>query len=150
MALLNVGMPGVGLGGIFYLLAALAMPFVELGRSLRARLAGVRRPRAERRWGLALRQATLAAAVLVAAWAAGLAIARWRPADVPPAVAPTAGAPAVLSRPSPVRAGTVAFGVALLAVVVGAVEMLSAWRPAAARATAPSAPRPRRRAEEAA
>jgi hypothetical protein len=121
MALLNVGMPGVGLGGIFYLVAALAMPVVEAARALRARVAGARRPRAARRWGLALRQAAIALATLGATWGAGLGIARWRPAERPVTVAHVETA--AVAAP-PMRAGTLLLGGLLLVVVLGAVELL--------------------------
>jgi hypothetical protein len=34
---MNAGLPGVGIGGLFYLLCALLMPFVELGRTFAGR-----------------------------------------------------------------------------------------------------------------
>ena len=34
---MNAGLPGVGIGGLFYLLCALCMPFVELGRTFAGR-----------------------------------------------------------------------------------------------------------------
>lgn len=120
MALLNVGMPGVGLGGIFYLAGALAMPFVELARSVRARLGGTTRPAAERRWRLALTQASIALAVLGTGWLVGLAIARWRPTSV----ARASDGVATAASASPLRWSTLALGVALLIVVLGAVELL--------------------------
>src|SRR4051794_27789627 len=119
MALLNVGMPGVGLGGIFYLVGALAMPFVEIGRAMRARLAGERRPRDARRWALALRQSSLAVGVLGAAWVAGLAIGRLRALGSGPERA-TAGARSSIAA-SPLRVSTLLFGVLLLVVVLGGV-----------------------------
>jgi len=65
----NVGLPGTGLAGLFYLLAALWMPCHELGRTLR----GERDPA---RWRCALTQASLAlgiiAAIVATAWVIGL------------------------------------------------------------------------------
>jgi hypothetical protein len=126
MALLNVGMPGVGLGGIFYLLAALAMPVVEAARAVDAWLAGMRRPQRARRWGLALRQAALALGVLGAAWLTGLAIARGVPATrvVRQDSAGEVVSGTVVARKSPIRTGTLAFGAGLLVVVLGSVELL--------------------------
>jgi hypothetical protein len=120
MALLNVGMPGVGLGGIFYVVAALAMPFVESGRALRARLTGAPRHHASRRWGLVLRQAALAVGVLGGAWAMGLAIVRLQHATParPIAEVATAGARA------PLHIGTLALGLVLLTLVLGVVEAM--------------------------
>lgn len=54
---MNVGLPGLGLSGLFFTLCALAMPFVELGRTLRRR--GSRE-----RWRRALQQFGLAAAMV--------------------------------------------------------------------------------------
>jgi hypothetical protein len=58
---MNVGLPGSGIGGAFYLLSALCMPIVALVRQLRSRPAG---------WGGALRQAAMAVGIV-----AGLAMA---------------------------------------------------------------------------
>lgn len=118
--LLNVGMPGVGLGGIFYVVGALAMPFVELARATRARLAGTPRTARDRRWGLALRQAAIALAVLAGAWAIGLGIVRLQRVAVVAPTAPIAGSAATRA---PVRAGTLALGAGLLAFVLVAIEL---------------------------
>ena len=64
---MTAGLPGVGIGGIFYLASALLMPF----RSLWAVLDG--RPH-EARWRVALRQAAIAGGSLGALWATGLAL----------------------------------------------------------------------------
>ena len=61
---MTVGLPGVGLGGIFYLLGALLMPFRELIRVARGHPA-------EGRVALVMRQAAIAAAILAALWATG-------------------------------------------------------------------------------
>ena len=58
---MNAGLPGTGLGGLFYLLAALWMPFHELVRTLLGR-------RSETRWVSILVQSALALAMGVAAW----------------------------------------------------------------------------------
>jgi hypothetical protein len=64
---MTVGLPGVGIGGIFYLASALLMPV----RSLVAVLTG----RAEEaRWPVALRQAALAISILCALTATGWAL----------------------------------------------------------------------------
>ncbi|MBX2998763.1 MAG: hypothetical protein KF893_09665 [Caldilineaceae bacterium] len=46
---MNVGLPGTGLGGLFYLLAALIMPFVEIVQTVRGRSSRTR-------WWLVARQ----------------------------------------------------------------------------------------------
>ena len=66
---MHIGLPGTGLAGLFYLLAALWMPCHELGRTLRGE-------RDAARWHRALAQAGLAlgiiAAIAATAWAFGL------------------------------------------------------------------------------
>jgi hypothetical protein len=52
---MNPGLPGLGIGGLFYLVSALLMPVWALVRSVRGEPA---------RWGLAWRQAAMAAAIL--------------------------------------------------------------------------------------
>ena len=66
---MNVGLPGTGLGGLFYLLTALLMPLVELIQTLRGRTAW-------RRWLVALQQAGLAAGILSGLWATGFLLRR--------------------------------------------------------------------------
>jgi hypothetical protein len=60
---MTVGLPGVGLGGIFYLLSAALMPVRELVRA-------VRRERPSR-WSLVLRQTAMTAGILGALWLTG-------------------------------------------------------------------------------
>ena len=60
---MTVGLPGVGLGGIFYLLSAALMPVRELVRA-------VRRDRPSR-WSLVWRQTTMVAAIVAALWLTG-------------------------------------------------------------------------------
>jgi hypothetical protein len=54
---MTVGLPGTGIGGFFYILCALWMPFHELYRKLR-------RPDEPRRWRLAFTQFSIAASIL--------------------------------------------------------------------------------------
>jgi hypothetical protein len=56
------GLPGTGVGGIFYLLLAVAMPFVELFRTLRGK-------GSIRRWGFIAVQLTLVVWIFVVIWA---------------------------------------------------------------------------------
>lgn len=87
---MTAGLPGVGIGGIFYLASALLMPVHSLVATLTGR-------RHEARWALALRQSGLALAILGALWATGWAIG-WivSPVAAPAIVAAGAGAaPAV-------------------------------------------------------
>ena len=59
---MNVGLPGAGIAGLFYLLAALAMPLRELGRALRGRSSA-------RRWRAVAVQTGLALGIIAAIWA---------------------------------------------------------------------------------
>ncbi len=62
----NAGLPGTGLGGLMYIVLALAMPFFELLQTVRGRSSLAR-------WKLVLRQTAIALGVVVAvvitAWA---------------------------------------------------------------------------------
>lgn len=64
---MTAGLPGVGIGGIFYLASAIVMPV----RSLYAVLTGRAH---EARWRIALQQAAIAGGILVALWMTGLAL----------------------------------------------------------------------------
>jgi hypothetical protein len=64
---MNAGLPGTGLGGLFYLLLAFAMPLVELVRTLRGR--GSRE-----RWRLALTQCAIATGIVAATVAVVVAV----------------------------------------------------------------------------
>jgi hypothetical protein len=64
---MTAGLPGVGIGGIFYLASAIMMPM----RSLYAVLTGRAH---EARWRVAVQQATIAGGILVALWMTGLAL----------------------------------------------------------------------------
>ena len=56
---MNAGLPGVGIGGLFYLLCALLMPFIELGRTFAGRSS-------RERWRSVLRQFVMALAMVAA------------------------------------------------------------------------------------
>ena len=73
---MTAGLPGVGIGGIFYLVSALLMPLRSLVAVLRGRAH-------EARWPIALRQAALAGGILGALWLTGLALG-WVIAHVVP------------------------------------------------------------------
>jgi hypothetical protein len=64
---MTVGLPGVGIGGIFYLASAIMMP-------VRSFLATVTGRAHEARWRVALHQAGIAVGILLALWATGLAL----------------------------------------------------------------------------
>ena len=60
---MTVGLPGVGLGGIFYIVSAALMPVRELVRAARRE----RPPR----WSLVWKQTTMVAGILAALWLTG-------------------------------------------------------------------------------
>jgi hypothetical protein len=66
---MTAGLPGAGIGGIFYLASALFMPVREL-------IAKIADPRAPRRWSLAFRQAGIAGGIMLALGATGWALAQ--------------------------------------------------------------------------
>ena len=89
---MTAGLPGVGIGGIFYLASAIMMPV----RSVVAIVTGRAH---EARWRVALQQAAIAAGILVALWLTGLALG-WIVATVFPHASITS---AVGAAPSQVR-----------------------------------------------
>jgi hypothetical protein len=74
---MTAGIPGVGIGGIFYLASALLMPFRSLVATIRGR---------EARWPVALRQALIALATITVVgatlWVIGWLSAIFSPAPV--------------------------------------------------------------------
>jgi len=64
---MTTGLPSAGIGGFFYLIGALAMPFKELATM-------VFQPDKPRKWRLAMRQAGIAVCILVGLWLTGLGL----------------------------------------------------------------------------
>lgn len=62
---MNAGLPGTGIGGIFYLLSALLMPLFEVVNTLRGRSSWSR-------WGLLFKQLVMAGGIIAGMWALGL------------------------------------------------------------------------------
>lgn len=62
---MNAGLPGTGIGGIFYLLSALLMPLFEVVNTLRGKSNWAR-------WALLLKQLAMAAGIIAGMWALGL------------------------------------------------------------------------------
>ena len=56
---MTAGLPGVGIGGLFYLISALLMPFVELVRTVRGRSSLAR-------WAVVARQFAMAVVMVLA------------------------------------------------------------------------------------
>jgi len=66
---MNAGMPGTGLGGLFYVLLALAMPLLEVVRTVQGRSSA-------ERWRLALTQAGIALGIVAAMAAVVVGVGR--------------------------------------------------------------------------
>lgn len=64
---MNAGLPGTGLGGLFYLVSALAMILFELVASLRGQSS-------QQRWRLVIRQALIATTIIIGISLTGLAL----------------------------------------------------------------------------
>ncbi len=62
---MTAGLPGTGIGGVFYLLSALCMPIIEIVMTLRGESSFAR-------WLLVLRQLSIGATILGAMWLLGL------------------------------------------------------------------------------
>ncbi len=73
---MNVGLPGTGIGGLFYLVTALCMPLLELARTLWRGQLDVHR------WRVAWLQASLAGAILGGMYATAWTIHRLAPVSV--------------------------------------------------------------------
>jgi hypothetical protein len=124
---MTAGLPGVGIGGIFYLASALLMPVRALVSQLRGE-----RPRG----GLALGKAAMAASMLGALWAGGWLLGRLLRAHAPAAVASATGT--ALPAANVVKVSALALSLGTLAVVLVAVQVarLVVVRPARARSDA--------------
>jgi hypothetical protein len=72
---MTVGIPGVGFGGIFYLIGALVMPIREAVKTVRGE-SNVER------WAVVATQWSLAAGILVALWGTGWVLGHVLPAAV--------------------------------------------------------------------
>lgn len=115
---MTAGLPGVGIGGIFYLASALLMPFRSLVAVLRGRAD-------EARWPMALRQSALAGGILGAIWLTGLALGWVIVHAVPDAarVIAARGRSATEVR-SVVRMSALALSLGTLAAVLALVQLL--------------------------
>jgi hypothetical protein len=62
---MTAGLPGTGIGGVFYLLSALVMPFSELAKTVRGRSSWSR-------WALVIRQFGMAVGIVTGMWLLGV------------------------------------------------------------------------------
>jgi hypothetical protein len=116
---MTVGIPGAGIGGLFYILSALAAPLREVVALARRDASASPESRAidRVRRRLALRQGAIAVGILAALWATGTLLGRLLAAGTRVAAAQAAGVQRVL----PASALAVTFG--SLAVVLLAVQV---------------------------
>ena len=118
---MNVGLPGTGVGGLFYLLSALLMPVRETYGRLRSR-AG------PGGWRLVLKQGALAGGILAGMWVTG-----WLLGRVLAVVPPVAGSGALAPTHNVLRFAALFLGLATLGVVLLGVELLRLWLPRPSR-----------------
>ena len=121
---MTAGLPGVGIGGIFYLVSALLMPVRSLGAVALGRADEVR-------WSTALRQAGLAALILAVLWLTGWALGWIVVHLVPEAtrIVTSGGRPAVEVR-SVVRTSALVLSLGTLSAVLALVQVLRIVLPA--------------------
>ncbi|MBI4545479.1 MAG: tetratricopeptide repeat protein, partial [Gemmatimonadetes bacterium] len=117
---MSVGLPGAGIGGVFYLVSALVMPVREAGRALRGDVAA-------HRWRVVLRQVGMAAGVIAAIWAVGWllgVVLGPRPAAASLGSLGSAGAGAPAEVRNVLRMAALIFTFGTLAAVLIAVQVL--------------------------
>ncbi len=129
---MSVGLPGTGVGGLFYLVSALCMPFREAYRAATGRSDARSRD-------LVVRQTLIALGVLGGIWLAGWLIGLVL-SHVPVVAAAINAVPSLAGRSSNLlKITSFVLAFATLIAVVGAVEILGAvrrWR--APRAVPPA------------
>lgn len=119
---MTAGLPGVGIGGIFYLASAIMMPM----RSLVATVTGRAH---EARWRVALQQASIAVGILVALWATGLALGWVIATAAPHPLAASAAGTAPERVRNVVRTSALLLSFGTLAVVLTLVQLLRVLLP---------------------
>jgi hypothetical protein len=114
---MTAGLPGVGIGGIFYLASAIMMPF----RSLYAMATGRAH---DARWRVALRQAAIAGGILGVLWLTGLALGWVLATVVPHAMIASGGGAAPEHVWNVVRTSALLLSFGTLAAVLLVVQLL--------------------------
>ena len=69
------GLPGTGIGGIFYLLSAVCMPIREIPRLIRGKSSF-------RRWKLIMKQWGLSSGIMIGFWITGVVLAMLIPSKI--------------------------------------------------------------------
>ena len=111
---MNAGLPGTGIGGIFYLASALAMPLREAYRRARGRKVG--------NWRVVGAQLAIAGGILGAMWVTG-----WLLGLALKAARPITGLGISLPPGNVLRIATVTLALGTLAGVLAGVELLRLW-----------------------
>src|SRR5215213_5887714 len=120
---MTVGLPGSGIGGIFYLLSALAMPFHALGEMALGALGVL--PASSRRsqpWGLIWRQFGLAVGIIAGLWGTGWLIAAFL-ASHPTALGQAQTTEIGRRLPNVLRTGAILVSLVTLGAVLLAVQI---------------------------
>jgi len=111
---MTVGVPGVGFGGIFYLIGALFMPVREVVRTARGEST-------VQRWAKVATQWSLAAGILVALWATGWVLGH---VLTPALLARTGAGVGRLAAPHNVlRVSVFAMSLGMLAILIATVRV---------------------------
>ena len=114
---MNAGLPGTGIGGVFYLLSALWMPFHELHKTLRRKS----RPQ---RMRLILVQLSIALGIIVGIWLTGWLLGELMMMRGWLAFKQGTAATATNTLPNVIRVTMVFLTIGLLVVVVSGVHIL--------------------------
>lgn len=111
---MSVGIPGTGIGGLFYLISGLTMPLREIALALKGQ------PRRPKVWRLVVRQTALVLGILAGIWTTGwlLGLLVVEPVKT---IGPASGAPGGTPRNLWGSAAVLA-GLATLALVIATVE----------------------------
>ena len=113
---MSVGLPGSGIGGVFYLLSAMWMPVHSAQRSVRGKHV---------HWRLMARQTVMATLIIAALWGTGAVIDfMLTGATAPESLRAAVGKDAGANLPSIFRAASFAMTFGTLAVVLLTVQVL--------------------------
>ena len=110
---MTVGIPGVGFGGIFYMIGALLMPVREVVRTARGE-SNVQR------WVVVATQWSLAAGILVALWATGWVLGH---VLTPAVLARTAGAGRLVAPHNVLKVSALAMSLGMLVILIAGVRI---------------------------
>lgn len=111
---MTVGLPGTGIGGMFYLLSALAMPLSEAYRRLRGRASGG--------WRMVAGQLAIVGGILVGMFLTGRLLGAALHATQQPARLALGSIPS-----NALRIAALVLSIGTLGAVLGAVEVLRLW-----------------------